>query len=981
MSKKRVHELAKEYGLDTREVLQRLQNAGVDAKSHSSSVYEEEARQILGKTKADEAAEAAAASPRRPGMMIVKKRQDIKPRVETAKVDATVANMPVITAPVGKIAKEQINENIDTVVKEIEKPATTKEEVTKTMVAIPPEAKAEVRSSKPSTRASSAPVTSTQKDSRERKDNRHTEGRNKPSSTHGGPQEKERKHNNHQSRHQHGHSRNHGQQQSKSGGASQNSSTPSRSRPGVATVVRMIDREKLMERVPSRRLGGSSGGSSGSGSGSGSHSGGGHQGQNDRRPSSNNGPAQRFGQVTELKVVTDPFGRGREMINVGRDRKSKSPPSGKVSKKERAPSKRDLLEMRERVLHPARLKRKKSAVKGIKKQDVIERKASKRIIRMKESIIVADFAHQLGVKVTEIISKLMGLGMMITQNQSIDLDTATLLAAEYEYTVESTAFNEENALEALDATKEDEDQQSRPPVVTVMGHVDHGKTSLLDAIRASRIAAGEAGGITQHIGAYQVDVAEKGKITFLDTPGHAAFTSMRARGAQVTDIVVLVVAADDGVMPQTEEAVKHAQAAKVPIIVAVNKIDRPDAKPDRVMQELASKFDLTPEAWGGQTLYVNTSAIKGQGINDLLDAILLQAEVLELKASANRAAVGVVLEAKLDRGRGPVATVLVQTGTLKRSDSIVVGEYVGKVRAMQDDQGSSLDSAGPSAAVEITGIEGVPAAGDTVHTVASEKTAREIITHRIQRKNQEAAQRSAVTLEDMMKRMQDADDLEVKVILKADVQGSVEAVKEALLGLVTPEVKVTIVLAGVGGIKESDITLAAASKGIVVGFNVRPDNNARELAEREGVQIRSYNIIYEVIEDVRLAMQGLLAPETREKLLGHAEVREVFRITKVGQIAGCRLIDGKALRAARVRVLRDSVQIHDGSVSSLKHFKNDVREVDAGQECGVGVQDYNDIKVGDMLEFYQIEEIARVLHAPVTSGKRHDGGSGASATP
>jgi translation initiation factor IF-2 len=510
------------------------------------------------------------------------------------------------------------------------------------------------------------------------------------------------------------------------------------------------------------------------------------------------------------------------------------------------------------------------------------------------------------------------------------------------------------------AADADEKQLQRPPVVTVMGHVDHGKTSLLDAIRKSRVAVGEAGGITQHIGAYSVPVKGKGTVTFLDTPGHAAFTSMRARGAQVTDLVVLVVAADDGVMPQTEEAIRHAQAAKVPIIVAVNKIDKPEANADRVMQEL-TKFELLPEAWGGDTLYVNTSATKGTGIDELLETILLQSEVLELTANPDRPAIGVVVEAQLDKGRGPVATVLVQQGTLKRGDAIVVGCASGKLRAMMDDTGKLLDSAGPSTAVEVTGLDAVPDAGDTLNVVESAEVAREVAGHRVNQRRTQEQVGGNMSLEDLMRRMQGQAGLELKIVLKADVQGSVEAVRGALLKLATDEVKVNVIYGGVGAIKESDIMLAAASGGIVLGFGVRPDTNARIISEREGVEVRTYTIIYEAIDDVRRAMEGLLTPESREKVVGRAEVRDLFKVSKVGTIGGSRVLEGKAMRSARVRVLRDSVQIYEGKVSSLRHFKNDVREVDTGLECGIGVEGYNDLKAGDVIEFFTIEEVARTL--------------------
>ncbi|MCK5690766.1 translation initiation factor IF-2, partial [Myxococcota bacterium] len=490
---------------------------------------------------------------------------------------------------------------------------------------------------------------------------------------------------------------------------------------------------------------------------------------------------------------------------------------------------------------------------------------------------------------------------------------------------------------------------------------DHGKTSLLDHIRSTKVAAGEAGGITQHIGAYQVKIPKKGNITFLDTPGHAAFTSMRARGAQSTDIVVLVVAADDGVMPQTEEAIRHSQAAGVPIIVAVNKIDKPEANAERVMQEL-TKFELLSEDWGGDTLFVNTSATQKTGLKELLDAILLQAELLELKANPKRPATGVVVESKLDKGRGPVATILVQQGTLKRGAAVVVGEQAGKIRAMTDYAGKQLKEAGPSTPVEIIGLDGVPNAGDVFNIVESADKARDVAKHRADTKRQSSLGSSKrMSLENLMAQMSGEKTLDLNIVLKGDVNGSVEAVRESVLKLSTDEVKVNVIYGGVGAIKEADIMLASASKGIVVGFAVRPDNKARQIATREGVEIRTYTIINELLDEIRLAMEGLLTPESREKVLGRADVRETFRITKAGMIAGCRVTNGKAIRSARIRLLRDSVQVFDGRVSSLKHFKDDAREVESGLECGIGLDGYNDIKVGDAIEFYEMEEVARTL--------------------
>ncbi|MED5465159.1 MAG: translation initiation factor IF-2, partial [Myxococcota bacterium] len=728
---------------------------------------------------------------------------------------------------------------------------------------------------------------------------------------------------------------------------------PGKAKVGGAKVVRMIDRDKLLERVPSRRLGG------GNGNGNG--------GRPARRgPPGNNGfgaPQNRgLNEVTELRVVSDPFGRGREMVNVDRDKRGEGGPGGKGKKKGRAPSKREMISMRERNFHSSRLRRKK----GVKKSStgvarpLTQPKAAKRVIKMKETIVLTDLAHQLGVKVGDLIRKLMQLGTMVSQNESVDFDTAQVLAAEYEYTVDSIAFKEDAYIEVED-TETDENLEPRAPVVTIMGHVDHGKTSLLDAIRSSRVAAREAGGITQHIGAYSVNLEGKGDITFIDTPGHAAFTEMRARGAQVTDIVVLVVAADDGMMPQTEEAIRHSQAAGVPIIVAVNKCDLEAANPDRVTQELAG-FGLAPEAWGGETLYVNTSAIKGTGLDELLEAILLQTEMLELKANPAREASGVVIEAKLDKGRGPVATILVRHGTLKRGDFIVVGEHAGRVRAMSNYTGKQVTTAGPSDAVEIIGIEGVPGAGDKFNCVASAEAAREISDHRIEtRKVGEQTSATKMSLEQIMKRMSGEEQLELKLVVKADVQGSVEAVKGALLKLTTEEVGVSVIYGGVGGITESDIMLAAASNGLVLGFNVRPDNNARRVADREGVEIRPYSIIYEMVDDVKKAMEGLLAPESKESIVGHAEVRDLFRVSKVGLVAGCRVVDGKAIRGAGVRVLRDSVEIYSGKVGSLFHFKDSVREVESGSECGISVDGFSDVKVQDVIEFYTVEEVSRTL--------------------
>ncbi|MDP7040996.1 MAG: translation initiation factor IF-2 [Myxococcota bacterium] len=706
----------------------------------------------------------------------------------------------------------------------------------------------------------------------------------------------------------------------------------------TSPVLRMIDVDKLKARTTNHRLSG-----------------------NAPRPA----PTSRqpkFGAVQELQVVQDPFGRGREMIDVGRDKKgNKVKPT--TQRKVRTPGKREMSPMRERVMYPTRLRKKKgskrTAVEKVSTAD--ERKASKRVIKMKESITVADLAHQLGLKGAEVVGQLMDMGTMVTINQAVDFDTAQIIAEQHEFTIDSIAFSEDSIIDSAPQEEVDESKlKPRPPVVTVMGHVDHGKTSILDAIRRTKVADGEAGGITQHIGAYTVSL-DQGEITFLDTPGHAAFTSMRARGAGITDIVIIVVAADDGLMPQTEEAIKHAQAAGVPIIVALNKIDKAEAEPDRVIQEL-TQFNLLPEDWGGDTLYVKTSATEGTGIKELLESILLQAEVLELKSDPDRAAQGVVVEAKLDKGRGAVATVLIQEGTLNRGDAVVVGEYYGKVRAMSDEHAKQMKTAGPSYACEIIGLNGVPDAGDTLNMVKNTDAARTVAEHREnQRKTKAMDANKSMSLDDLMARMDSSKMHELHVVLKADVQGSVEAVTQAFMKLSDDEVKVNVVYGGVGAIKESDIMLASASEGVVIGFSVRPDAKARQIAEKEGVDIRLYNVIYEAVDEIKKSMEGLLDPDLVEKTIGRAEVRELFRITKVGTIAGCRVLDGKAQRAAKIRVVRDSVPVYEGRPSSLKHFKNDVREVDSGAECGVGVEGFNDLKMGDVLEFFMVEEIERKL--------------------
>lgn len=578
-------------------------------------------------------------------------------------------------------------------------------------------------------------------------------------------------------------------------------------------------------------------------------------------------------------------------------------------------------------------------------------------ITIGETVVVQDLAQKLAKPGAEVVKKLVAMGVMASLTQEIDAETATLVANEFGTEVE-VKIDRPTKLEDLPDAPES--MRERPPVVTVMGHVDHGKTSLLDAIRKTNVTATEAGGITQHIGAYQVQVGDK-KITFLDTPGHEAFTAMRARGAEVTDIAVLVVAADDGVMPQTVEAIAHARAAGVPIIVAINKIDRPDANPERVKQQL-TEHGLVPEEWGGDTVFVNVSATKGIGIDELLEMILLVAEMSELKANPDRPARGTVIEAELDRGRGPVATVLVQKGTLRVGDSLVAGAVAGKVRAMFDFRGERLEAAGPSTPVQVLGLDDVPEAGDIVQVTPDEKVAREISMARQEAKRKETlAKNKVVSLDEFFKNIKASETKELPVIVKADVQGSLEAVTQALARLGTDEVKVNVIHGGVGAVTETDVMLASTAGAIIIGFNVRADSGARKAAEAEKVDVRLYRIIYELIDDIRKAMSGLLEPEEREVILGRAEVRQTFKVPRVGVVAGSYVTEGKMVNRARVRVIRDGVVVYEGQVRSLKRFKDDVREVAQGYECGIGVENFNDVKEGDVLEAYTIEKIKREL--------------------
>ncbi|WNG19814.1 translation initiation factor IF-2 [Cystobacter fuscus] len=665
-----------------------------------------------------------------------------------------------------------------------------------------------------------------------------------------------------------------------------------------------------------------------------------------------------IGEKREYKVVPDHLGRGRELVDVskkkenekagGRGKKGAPGTEGGISKQEMT----DLVWGR--VTIPVRGKKKKPTKKGAKTQ-ITQMAEEKKVIKIQEGISVSDLGQRMGVRTNELIKKLMGLGKMATANQVIDAETTELIATDYGWRVEKAGFEVEDFLPEVEVRPEDE--RPRPPVVTVMGHVDHGKTSLLDAIRAANVAAGEAGGITQHIGAYSVKTS-RGDITFLDTPGHEAFTAMRARGANVTDIVVLVVAADDGVMPQTIESIKQAKAAEVPIVVAINKMDVPGANPDRVKKDLAN-YELTPEEWGGETIMVPVSAKQKMGIDLLLENIALQAEVLELTSNPSRPAVGAIIEAKLEKGRGPVATVLVQEGTLKVGDAVVTGTHFGRVRAMNNSRGEAVKEVLPGYSAEVIGLSGVPTAGEALNAVADEKAAKEIATHRAM-KGREAELGKANTRETLeqlfAKTKAGGGPKELRLVIKADVQGSAEAVKEAVQKLSTHKVRVEIIHAGVGAMTEGDVMRAAASKGMVVGFNVKPESGTEAAAKAQEVTLETYGIIYELIDGVRKSMEDLLEPIRTERKLGRAEVRNTFNVPKLGTIAGAAVLDGVMKRGAFIRLLRDSKQMYSGKMASLRRFKDDVKEVAQGFECGIGIENYSDLKPGDIIEAYEIEE-------------------------
>ena len=682
-----------------------------------------------------------------------------------------------------------------------------------------------------------------------------------------------------------------------------------------------------------------------------------------RRAGPGRGPIAR-----DVRVINDRFG-GPKMVDVTQQTPGGAPGAPGAPGAARPGARRDRDDdrrdkrgaQRDIWFNPGEKKR--SGKKG-KQTEVTQAAAHKRVVEMNNLISVGDLAHQMAIKGGQVIQKLFSMGMMVTVNQTIDFDTASLVATEFGFEVKNVAFEEQDLLTTA-AAKEDGkgDATGRPPVITIMGHVDHGKPSLLDRIRNADVVAGEAGGITQHIGAYSVETP-RGVITFLDTPGHAAFTAMRARGAQVTDIVVLVVAADDGVMPQTIEALNHAKAAKVPIIVAINKADKPDAKPERVMQQL-TEYDLVPEDWGGETMMLPVSARRGDGVDKMLESILLQAELLDLKAVKEARGEGTIIEAELDKGRGPVATVLVQTGTLRNGDYIVAGEHSGKVRAMMDSRGNLLKEAGPSTPVQVLGLSGVPNAGDRLNAVPDEKTARTVAEHRQQKAREEALKKANSPMSNLLefigKQAGAEEQHELKIIVKADVGGSVEAISQALEKLTTKKVKVHVVHSGVGTITESDVHLANASKAMVVGFNSKPDAKAAAVAQHEGVDVRSFSIIYELLDDVKKAMTHMLAPKVEERYLGRAEVRQLFSVPKLGVIAGSYVTDGKIARSERVRVKRGTQVVHEGNLASLKRFKDDAREVAAGYECGIGFVSFTEAQAGDIVECFELVEVAADL--------------------
>ena len=903
MVKLRVHELAKKLGLENKELIDKLNKAGLDVKSHSSTIDESDATRALQPAQQPKTTTVVRTT-------VVRRAAPVEPTpITTAVMTAPVVAppSPVTSAPPAPVAAPVAPAAVAAPV--VAPVAVAAPVVAPAVVAAPAAIPAAVAEVKPAT---PAPVEAP----------RAAE----PSAATPAP-----------------------------------AAAETAAAPGAQNITRVIDADTIRARLAGDgRVLGPSG---------------------PRRA----GPGGR-GPIREVRVINDRFG-GPQMVDVTGAARGRPPEPGAPDAARRGGTGDRRQAGRDIWFNPGEKKR--TGKKG-KQTEVTQAAAHKRVVEMGDLVSIAELAHQMSIKSGQVISKLFSMGMMVTVNQTIDFDTAVLVASEFGFEVKNVAFTEENLLDGEKETTAAADEFSRPPVVTIMGHVDHGKTSLLDRIRNADVAAGEAGGITQHIGAYQVETS-KGKVTFLDTPGHAAFTAMRARGAQVTDIVILVVAADDGCMPQTIEALNHAKAAKVPIMVALNKADKPDAKPERVMQQL-TEHGLVSEEWGGDTIMIPVSARTGMNIDKLLDSVLLVAEVAELKASPDRRGEGTIVEAELDKGRGPVATVLVQQGTLKVGDFIVAGEHSGKVRAMLDDRGQQVKEAGPSTPVQVLGLAGVPDAGDKLNAVADEKTARTVAEHRQTKAREEALRRanqnSMSNLLDFVSKSANAEQqLELKIIVKADVGGSVEAISNALEKLSTKKVKVVVVTSGVGTITESDVNLALASRAMIVGFNSKPDAKAASVASHEKVEVRSYSIIYELLDDVKRAMSQLLAPKVEEKYLGKAEIRQLFTVPKLGIIAGSYVVDGKILRSERARIKRGTAVVHEGTFASLKRFKDDAREVAAGFECGIGFVSFTDFQPGDIIECFELVEVAADLGEAIDpsaaaltgAGKGTPAASGASA--
>jgi translation initiation factor IF-2 len=881
MSKKRVYELAKELGLENKELIAHLERIGITVKSHSSSLEDSEVERIKNELLAKEPKQIVE---ERIKSTVIRRRAVRAPHEETPVEEALKETPEVPAARELKEKKEQA-EAVTEKKKEVSPAVPTPAKL--------PEAKKE-EPQKPHVASASAIPVSVKKEI-PKVDVKEEKVEGKADHAVGAP-------------------------------------AVEKPKPQIIPVrAPMISRHKIAKPEPKKEI----------------------------PPKGPVKPGEKIIIPPAEKVVKREFEKPKKKGKVPVEvfiEEEKEAPRRKVLEKKIEKKLRKQDEDREVVFTKWRDEKKVAPVK-MKKTEITVPKAIKRRIKIGETISVGDLARRMGVKASEVINKLMAMGVMATINQSIDNDIATLVANEFSFQVEAVAAEfEESILKAVPAP---ENLKPRAPVVTIMGHVDHGKTSLLDAIRQTNVIAGEAGGITQAIGAYHVHINNR-DIVFLDTPGHEAFTAMRARGAQVTDIVVLVVAADDGVMGQTVEAINHSKVAGVPIIVAINKIDKPGAEPDKIKQAL-TEHGLLSEQWGGDTIFCEVSAKKKTGIESLLEMILLQADVLELKADPNRAAQGVIIEAKLDRGRGPVATVLIQQGTLIEGDAFVSKSESGRVRAMINDQGKRIYKAGPSMPVELIGFSSVPQTGAEFFVVEDEKKARNIADYRLRKtREQELSASSKITLEQLYQKIKEGVK-DFNVIIKADVQGSIEAISDALNKLSTEDVRLKIIHSSTGAISETDVMLASASNAIIIGFNVRPDARVVEIAQAEGVEIKLYDIIYNVIADVRAAMEGLLEPEYKEVVLGRAEVREIFKVPKVGAIAGSYVTDGKITRTAGLKLVRDSIVVFDGKILSLRRFKDDAKEVQAGFECGIGIEGFNDIHVGDIIEAYTTEKLERKL--------------------